>query len=218
MIRVWLGQLPGWTNQWLRHVEALKPKGWNFLLITDRAEFLDRCERTFGFAIDPEPGTRKACEYDPACGEIFSDLIHGYDFWGHCNLDCVYGRLDRWMTDDFLADCDIFGNDSGAICGPFSLYRNQPKINTLYREVPGWQKIFAGSRFHGFDEGPFSRIAAATAGIRFKSAFFQSHDKQSGHHDRPQIELRADGSLFDFVKREEIMMFHFNRSRQWPLS
>jgi hypothetical protein len=218
MIRVWLGPLPEWTDKWLEHVKVLKPYGWDFLLLNDRDDFLARCEKTFGFAVNPQPGTRKACEYDPAYGEMFADLIDGYDFWGHCNLDCVYGRLDRWLTESYLKNCDVFGNDPGAICGPFSIYRNEKRINGLYRITPNWREIFLDKEFHGFDEGAFSRIVSVVPSVRFKSAFWQSHDKQWGHHDRPQMTLKLDGSLYDRVKHEEVMMFHFNRSRQWPIS
>lgn len=229
LVRVWLGPLPPWTDQWLEHVEALKPYGWDFLLVNDRDDFLARCERAFGFAVNPEPGTRKACEYDPALGEIFADEIAEYDFWGHCNLDAVYGRLDRWLSDEYLSDCDIFGNDPGAICGPLSLYRNAPAVNSLYRKVPGWQRIFKSEIFHGFDEGAFNAVvrdAAAAGELRFKSAFWQSHDKQPGHVPTPRLSLRNDGALVDQEKDEEVMMFHFNRpvdsgqpfgGRRWPV-
>lgn len=226
LIRVWLGPLPPWTDQWKSNVETLNQFGWDFLLVNDQGEFEARCQRTFGFPVHPEPGTRKACEYDPALGELFADWIEGYDFWGHCNLDAVYGRLDRWLTDDYLSDCDIFGNDPGAICGPLSVYRNTPKVNALYRSVPGWRDIFQSSDFHGFDEGAFNNEVQRTKDIRFKSAFWQSHDKQSGHYPEPRLVLLPDGTLRDLYRQEEIMMFHFNRKRsdepfggrRWPLS
>lgn len=221
LIRVWLGPLPPWAPQWLAHVGPLAEFGWDFLLLNDTADFCRRAEATFGFAVDPQPGTRKPCEYDPALGELYADLIAGYDFWGHCNLDAVYGRLDRWLSDDYLSGCDIFGNDPDAICGPLSLYRNDPAVNSLYRRVPGWQDIFRGQEFHGFDEGAFNaevQRARARAGLRFKSAFWQSHDTQPGHVPVPQLDVLQNGALFDRAKHEEVMMFHFHRYRQWPVS
>lgn len=170
---------------------------------------------------------RKIAEYDPALGVTELALEAGpnwkdpfYAFWGHCNLDCVYGRLDRWLTEEFLESLDIFGNDPGAICGPLSVYRNVPRVNRLFFQVPGWKEIFESPKFHGFDEGAFSRrvVEADREGIiRFKSSFWQSHDKMPGHTEKPRIHLESDGALWDEVLDKEIMMFHFNRYRKWPL-
>jgi hypothetical protein len=221
MLRVWLGPLPDWTRQWIEHIEHLHQYGWDFLLLNDTADFQYRAQTTWGFPVDPQPGTRKPCEYDPALGELYADYIEGYDFWGHCNLDAVYGRLDRWLSDEYLADCDIFGNDPGAICGPLSLYRNCSKVNGLYRRVEGWQEMFQSPCFHGFDEGAFSaevQREAARGQINFKTAFWQSHDTQRGHIPAPQISIQSDGGLLDRVTRQETMMFHFHRVRRWPVS
>lgn len=221
LIRVWLGPLPAWTPQWLEHVEPLKPYGWDVLLLNDTEDFCRRAREVFGFEVDPQPGTRKPCEYDPALGELYADKIAGYDFWGHCNLDAVYGRLDKWLSGDFLSDCDIFGNDPNAICGPLSLYRNFPEINGLYRRTPWWEEIFQSEKFYGFDENAFNaevQRARQYAGLRFKSAFWQSHDGQSGHDAFPQLSVLSDGALIDRVTGKETMMFHFHRYRRWPIS
>jgi hypothetical protein len=221
LIRVWLGPLPDWSPRWLAHVEHLKQYGWDFLLLNDTEDFRYRCERVFGFPVDPQPGTRKPCEYDPALGELYADKIEGYDFWGHCNLDAVYGRLDKWLSDEFLSDCDIFGNDPNAICGPLSVYRNTATVNALYRRAPMWQEVFQSSNFYGFDEGVFNaevQRARKYAGLRFKSGFYQSHDTQPGHDGVPQLGVMSDGALLDRVTGKETMMFHFHRYRQWPIS
>src|SRR4028118_2154248 len=35
----------------------------------------------------------KLCDFRPAFGEIFRDELAGYDFWGHCDLDVLFGRI-----------------------------------------------------------------------------------------------------------------------------
>lgn len=219
LIRVWIGPLPAWFPQWQAHMEAHREHGWDYLVVTDADELAARARNALGFELRPEPGTRKACEYDPALGEMFADRIQGYDWWGHCNLDCVYGRLEHWLTPGYLESCDLWGNDPDAICGPLSLYRNTPAVNSLFREVPEWKSIFQSPHFYGFDETRFNaavHIAAARGEVRFKSSFWQSHDKQWGHHDKPRMELRGR-ELWDQVKNQEVLMFHFNRSRKWPI-
>lgn len=211
-------------DEYRRNCEALRPYGFEWLIVNDYDFFKERCRETLGVDIAPYEkiaGTRKAGDFDPAYGVIFEKELKGYDFWGHTGLDVAYGRLDRFVSDEYLSDCDIFGNDPGAICGPFSLYRNTLKINRLFRQYPNWQALLESEQMHGFDEIEFNGVVqrASDAGeIRFKSAFWQSHDVQPGHNPTPQMSLLPDGALFDRVTQQETMMFHFHRYRQWPIS
>lgn len=221
-IRVWIGELPEWYPKWKEHVKHLSEYGFDFWVINDH-EFVRRlCKEKLDIDINIPAGTRKAADFDPFYGIIFEDYLKDYDFWGHTNLDLVLGRLDRFVSDKFLETLDVFGNDPNAICGPFSLYRNIPVVNNLALEYDKWKELLEETTVkpaYGFDEGTFSEmvVGAHNAGrLRFKSAFWQSHDKQSGHL-LPRIKILEDGTLWDEVKNEETMMFHFNRSRQWPL-
>ncbi|MDP2685566.1 MAG: hypothetical protein Q8P20_11150, partial [bacterium] len=36
---------------------------------------------------------RKFCDLKPAYGDIFSDHIKSYDFWGFCDMDIVWGDI-----------------------------------------------------------------------------------------------------------------------------
>lgn len=218
-IRVWIGPLPSWIDQWRANVKTLEQYGFDFLIITDAELVHRRMKEKLGIDLLIKPGSKKSGDIDPCYGIIFEEEIRGYDFWGHTNLDVVLGRLDRFVSDEFLSDCDIFGNDPNAICGPFSLYRNTPKVNNLFKEVVDWQRLLAHPEAVAFDELAFSNkvVASALAGeIRFKSEFWQSHDHML-HQIPPSVTLLKDGTLMDVPKNEEIMMYHFNQTRQWPI-
>lgn len=231
-IRTWFGPLPPWTDQWLQHTATLAKHGYDFWLVNDYDYFAAKCRETIGITIAPLDqiaGTRKAGDFDPAYGAIFAGELKGYDFWGHTGLDCVYGRIDRFLTPEYLADCDVFGNDPSAICGPFSVYRNTPKVNDLFKGVIGWQDQLEAAQMTAFDEHDFSHHVnqcARRGEIRFKSAFWQSHDKQRGHVPVPQLRIEEDGTLRDLATGADTMMFHFNRKvnngpfggRTWPVS
>jgi len=222
-IRVWFGPLPEWMPQYYNNTADLKRYGFDWLVVNDYEFFRERIQQTLGIEIAPYDaiaGTRKAGDFDPAYGVIFAEELQGYDFWGHTGLDCAYGRLDRFVGDKFLADCDIFGNDPGAICGPFSLYRNSDKVNNLFRRVPDWELLLSDAEMYGFDEIHFNRIvqqASAAGEIRFKTAFHQSHDTEPEHFPVPRMRLEEDGTLLDLAKNKETMMFHFHRYRKWPI-
>lgn len=73
----------------------------------------------------------KVCDFKPMFGEIFQEYLHGYDFWGHCDLDMVFGNLADFLTPEKLAAHDkIYPN------GHLSLYRNTPEVNARWR-LPG---------------------------------------------------------------------------------
>jgi hypothetical protein len=132
----------------------------------------------------------------PTQGVLFEDYHKGYEWWGHGCLDVVYGDIDKWLTPEYLSDCDIFGNDPDAICGPFSLYRNESKINHLFEEIPNWKEILAGPKVDlPMDEYWMTqavRKARDEGRVRFKSAFWQGDNLKDN------------------------MIIHFNHSKVWP--
>lgn len=225
MIRTWFGPLPNWYDRYCGHVQHLRKSGWDFWIINDLDWFRKLVYEKLAIRIDCAPGTRKNGDYDPALGVILNDYIKGYDFWGHVGLDCVFGRLDKFLPDERLDTLDVYGNDPEAICGPFSVYRNCAIVNQAFRQAENYLEAFATSRYFGWDETEFSNYVNALAGhgeINFYSGFMQEHDKQPWHMPKPNLQIDADGSLWsvDPGVRREIMMFHFNRKdvqHVWPI-
>jgi hypothetical protein len=73
----------------------------------------------------------KLCDFRPAFGEVFADELSGYDFWGHCDLDVVFGRIrDHLPPEAFEADKIL-------IQGNFSLYRNTAEASGWFRHEVG---------------------------------------------------------------------------------
>jgi len=158
--------------------------------------------------------SRHMCDYLPTFGYLFSDYLKGYEWWGHSCFDLVYGDLDKWLNEDYLKDCDVFGIDPDAISGTFSIYRNTELVNSLFKEVPHWKEILGATgndrEFDEFFVAEAIRKARDEGRVRFKSVIPQSYGIE--------YKLHQDGiKLFDDLKGEEIAMFHFNRGKIWPL-
>lgn len=225
MVRTWFGPLPEWHDQFMAHVEHLKKFGWEFLVVNNYDWYVNEVELQLGVTLPPEStiDKRKCGDWDPYIGAIFQTHIKTgrFDYWGHFNLDAVYGRIDRWLPDNFLDMIDIFGNDPGAICGPFSVYRNMRTVNELFQEVPNWMENLQSPKFCGWDELDFSRavVRASLEGVvRFASGFFTAHDHMTdAHRKRQEVRINEDGSLIDLVSGKEIMLYHFNTKRVWPV-
>lgn len=227
LIRTWFGPLPPWTDQFFAQIEFLKSSGYEFVLLNDYRAHADRVKRVLNIDLPPEPeitGTRKCGDWDPMIGVLFEDELRGYDFWGHYNLDCVFGRIPRFLPDSRIAELDVFGNDPGAVCGPFTLYRNTDKINNLFRLFDGWEQVLSTTKYFGFDEAEFSVLVDdlhRRKYLRFGSDFLQHHDKMPQHYPTPRLTIDPHNhaliSMSPRLELEEIMMFHFNRFRQWPV-
>lgn len=92
----------------------------------------------------------KLCDYKPAFGEIFKSYIEGYDFWGHCDFDMIFGDLRAFITDEKLCNFDKI-----YIQGHLSLYRNTERVNLLYKQDGGdlnYRDVFSTNDICVFDE------------------------------------------------------------------
>ena len=112
------------------------------------AELVQRIQGCFNFKISlAEP--YKLCDFRPAFGEIFHDELVGYDFWGHTDLDVVFGRIrDHLPLEAFAADKILFQ-------GNFALYRNIPETARWFRhEIPGisYRDVLTSPAAMHFDE------------------------------------------------------------------
>ena len=94
----------------------------------------------------------KMCDFKPAFGDAFKDVLNDCDFWGHIDCDVVLGDLRFFLSQDRLENYDIlFFKGHGFIHGPLTLWRNSSYVNQLYQRSP-WQEIFKSDQYVGFDE------------------------------------------------------------------
>ena len=68
----------------------------------------------------------KCCDLKPIYGLLFNRYVKECDFWGYCDL--IFGNIRKFVTDDILNE-----NDKIYISGHLSLYRNNNKINNLFK-------------------------------------------------------------------------------------
>ncbi len=114
-------------------------------------EISQRFTEKFGFEINiVRP--YKLCDLRPAFGLVFSDLIEGYDFWGYGDIDVVLGNIRSLITVDILNRHEIVTIRKTYIAGFFSLFRNNDKINNLFRKSKDYRKVFQEPVDYCFDE------------------------------------------------------------------
>jgi hypothetical protein len=129
-------------------------------------EILDRLQRVTHLKLETLL-PHKLCDFRPFFALAFADLISDYDFWGYCDLDMMFGRLDRLLDDAFFHNWDIFSAHSEQFVGHFTIIRNSPEINSLGFEIPNWQTLCSTFRAEHVDEERFSAVIARHPGIRW---------------------------------------------------
>ena len=111
-------------------------------------ELISIAQKNFDFEICvPEP--YKFPDFRPAFGEIFHDYLDGYEFWGFCDTDLVFGNIRHFITDDIMSRYDKILS-----VGHFTLYRNIPEVNAMYKkcEAPSYKQVYTFPRNSAFEE------------------------------------------------------------------
>lgn len=162
----WGGELPAYFKLWVTTCKYNPTI--DFLIFTDSKtesmmpdnvkiyyksfdELQELFQRKFDFPISLEQ-PYKFCDFRPAYGDVFSEYLEGYDFWGHCDMDLFWGDIRKYITDEILSKYDrIYSR------GPCCLYRNTAEVNQWYRILPAkgfqdWKEVFQSSESCCFDE------------------------------------------------------------------
>jgi len=94
----------------------------------------------------------KFCDFKPTYGLLFQELIEGYDFWGHGDVDMIYGDIRSFMTEQLLRSHDIVNNRHDYISGAFCLFRNTNELNTLFMQSKDYKTVLTSSDHFSFCE------------------------------------------------------------------
>ncbi|MCC6357024.1 MAG: hypothetical protein IT577_24315, partial [Verrucomicrobiae bacterium] len=165
LVACYLGPLPRYAGLCLR--TAARNSNVDFLVVGDalpdeppaqnvrfRKEAREAIGRRFagrlGFEV-PISG-RKLCDLKPTYGEVFADLLGGYDFWGFMDLDLVWGRVADFWADRLLDGNDILATREDHLTGHCTILRNTADMNGLFREVPFHRELLSDPGHYGFDE------------------------------------------------------------------
>lgn len=98
----------------------------------------------------------KLCDYKALYGDIFKEYLTNYEYWGHCDLDLVWGNLQGFFKAVEYKQFDIVTTRRNAISGHCTIYKNNETLYKLYREIDNFWKPLEDKQFAGVNEGIFS--------------------------------------------------------------
>lgn len=237
---VWMGKFPEYFKLWME--SCRKNSTINFLMISDQeipedlpgnilykkesfADIRNKFKKIFDFEIHLEK-PYKLCDYKPAYGLIFQDLLKSYDFWGYCDLDMIWGDIRKYITDEKL---NLY--DKLYVCGHCTLFRNNEEMVHLFMKESknlenNYKIVYTTGHICHFDEGGGVNIIAEDLNINVYDgpdlADIDEHRFEFRHYktdigDFPQLFEYDEGKLFcDYINdnkvcRKEYMYMHFQK-------
>ena len=118
---------------------------------TSFADYVQRARSWLGLPFDPPDGY-KLCDLRPMFGALHEKEFSGYDFYGWCDTDLLFGDIRRFYTNQVLERFDVLSTHADRISGHFALFRNTPRNRLMYRKVYRWQQYLLEPEFIGLDE------------------------------------------------------------------
>ena len=236
------GKFPSYFKMWLVSV-AYNPTV-DFLLVTDIPieqdlpdnviclnwsweRLIKEIQKPFDFKINIK-SPYNLCDFKPAYGLIFQKYLTGYEFWGNCDIDQVFGDIRKFITEEILRSNDVIGS-----LGHFTLYHNSPKINELFKlhgSLFDYKTVFSTDGWYAFDEiTGIKRIVLENNithyyNMNFVADVMTAHSQMKiGFNDyKYQVFYWEKGKVFRSyiedgeVRQEEFMYIHFQKKN--PIS
>lgn len=170
LISCYFGKLPWYTAYFLK--SCLYNRDIQFLIFTDDLNFRELAPENvqFVFMTLKEFNTLatqklsfptqidhpyKVCDFKPTYGLLFQGEIQEYDFWGHIDLDLIFGNIRFYISNDILNKYDLIAVRDDFLTGYFLLYRNTEQLRTLFMHSKDYKKVLSESTHYCFDETNF---------------------------------------------------------------
>lgn len=142
----------------------------------------------------------RLCNFKPAYGEIFEEYLKGYDAWGFCDNDMIYGQIIANIPSN------SFENYKVGKYGHLSFIPNTYKSNRLYRLGDAYKIAFATPRPLFFDEGCFMKILS-----KFGYKEYSFHIADLLPRVKPHIVLNEEGREW----MNEAHCFVWDKGKLW---
>lgn len=137
------------------NIEEIPNKPKNLIIINRRLEEIKKtASEKLGFAVNIDY-PYKLCDFKPAYGFLFPEIVQAYDFWGQSDLDIIYGNVRDFITDEMLEEFDFISVRHDYTTGCFALYKNNKVMNTFFMRSKDYKKVLSNPKHYCFDECSF---------------------------------------------------------------
>lgn len=166
LIIPYFGKFPEYFNVFLNSCKYNKDYTW--LIYTDNQEkyvypqnvikkFIsyeqvkEKIAHKFDFSFEIKY-YHKLCDLKPAYGYIFEEDIKDFDFWGFCDMDLIWGDLNKFITPKILEKYDKIYT-FGHLTLFKNTYENNRRFMKNYEGAELYKEAFLKNTEWVFDEG-----------------------------------------------------------------
>lgn len=236
---VYFGRFPLWFPAFLKSCEPLQDIDFFFFSdcehptwLPDNVKFVNFQKEEFNLLVGQKTGVNfelksyyKLCDFKPMWGHFFEYYLAEYDFWGHCDVDLIWGDLRKFVNPILADGYDVIKGQPNRVSGHCAIFKNTRSINRAYQKSDALQLLLEKDEYICFDEYHMDKYWTKQKGARISSAQlpfnFYARKKAFNRRDGsilPSVnqffwvkgelaELRADGS-----HRNDMAYLHF---RNW---
>ena len=237
LIVCWYGKLPKYYKLWEKSCE--NNLDYDFLIFTDQilnsntpnikiinisiSEIKNKIEKKLNIKTNfTKP--YKLCDFRPAYGIIFEEYLKKYEYWGHCDIDMVFGKISNFIPDSTIMKFEKINSN-----GHFVLYKNTKKINKLFMKkgaVFEWKEVFSNPENYAFDEYTgINKIVEKNNISLYSSNNFADIDKKYKQYKtvnhrnwKNQVFILESGEINRYIfkkniitKKDTFMYLHFQK-------
>lgn len=198
-------------------IPADAPQNVKFVPVS-YADYVADVSRRLGIDFKPSC-SYKICDLRPMCGDMYSDEIADYDYFGFGDLDVIYGNIRRFYTDEVLS-FDLISTHVNMISGHLVLFKNTERMRKAYSKIPKWKEYLENPNPARFDEDVFSdlffpRGNANELSAAYRESIYSKEQYSTVFHPMPWHDGMPDHPEVWFWK-DGVVTNNRNVGRQYP--
>lgn len=161
LIECWLGPFPAWRP--LYEASCRANSQLDFLVFTDQVTEPQRAGNLRFQPITAQELQGLVCrqtdtplsldlrwdltKLKPAYGTLFADWVKDYLFWGFHDSDLIWGRTEKFLTDERLEKYDAITASAAWVVGHFSIFKVGSPLGRPHQLIPDYWPLIA-KRYH----------------------------------------------------------------------
>jgi hypothetical protein len=219
LIQLWFGKIPDYF--WYHYETTKNFKNVDFLFVTDQNVNLDASNyRVIKTNIDTVvdkvsdllgtkiqlKSNKKTCDLKASLGDIFSEYIMDYEYFGCYDIDTLFGDVEKYVQ-PLLGEYDIIsvGDETyhNRLSGPFLIMKNTQELRTFYR-TNEFIKCFESVDVECYEENVMDRLVKDKFTIKLICSMNTSPLGKNIY------DCTWTGGK-NFINGEEIFLYHFYR-------
>ena len=221
LIQVWLGNIPDYF--WSHYETTKNIQNVDFLFFTDQTIELNsknyRVVKTTKEEIELKlssklnstitlKNNKKTCDLKASLGDLFSEYIEGYQYFGCYDIDTLFGDVYKKIS-PYLDEYDFIsiGDDyyHNRLAGPFLIIKNTKELQTLYK-LGDYVSCMSNADVECYEEHTLNRLASE----KYKVKIISSINCETYNGGKNTYDVSWSGGKL-MVGGEEKIIYHFYR-------